>query len=313
MAVLSTRFMHSLPFDKLVLLRDYIEFLMGHRYSESTIRAYSILLGDFFVFLGSKPIEQCTKEDVDRYQSKVFEPKGYSISTQRQFISSLKIFVVFYPKCKIESLELVRPKKEKKLPLVLSKMEVIDLIKSIRNLKHRAIIAMIYSSGLRISELINLELQDINIDRKQIHIRSAKGRKDRYVVLGESILPLIKNYIMTYRPTKYFAEGHKGNRYTASSIRKFLAKACKYANIHKKVTPHTLRHSYATHLLEEGVNLRHIQELLGHSRPETTMVYTRVMKKDLLSIRSPLDSILMHLNKSTPHNNPQKHLLSGNF
>ncbi|MGC1631104.1 MAG: tyrosine-type recombinase/integrase [Gelidibacter sp.] len=205
------------------------------------------------------------------------------------------MFVAYYPDLSIDNLKLERPKRSKILPTVLSQAQVIDLLKASKNLKHRAILALIYSAGLRISELIDLELKCIFVDRRQLVIKNAKGRKDRYVVLADSFIPLLQNYFMTYMPKRYFVEGPSGDKYSASSIRKFLARYCKDANIYSKVTPHTLRHSYATHLLEQGVNLRHIQELLGHSKPETTMIYTHVARKDLLEIRSPLDSaILIH-------------------
>ncbi len=130
------------------------------------------------------------------------------------------------------------------------------------------------------------------------------------MVLANNFLPLLKNYFITYRPTRYFVEGTPGKPYSASSIRKFLQKSCKAANITKRITPHTLRHSFATHLLENGVGLRYIQELLGHAKPETTMIYTHVATKDLLGIQSPLDTILLSLNKNDKRD--QNFLLSGN-
>ena len=124
-------------------------------------------------------------------------------------------------------------------------------------------------------------------------MKNGKGRKDRYVILANSFLPLLNNYLFSYNPAVYFVEGTKaGEHYTAGSIRNFLRKSCKKAGIRKVVTPHTLRHSYATHLLENGVDIRYIQVLLGHSRPETTMVYTHVAKKDMLAIESPLDTMV---------------------
>lgn len=238
----------------------------------------------------------------------MFIKRNYSISTQRQFISAVKQFIIFYPNTGISNLALTRPKKSKILATVLSQEEMISIIQHTKNLKHRAILALIYSAGLRISELLNLKLAHIQIQRKQLLIKSAKGRKDRYVILADSFMPLLQNYLMTYQPEIYFVEGTKGKPYSASSVRKFLFRSCKAATIHRTVTPHTLRHSYATHLLESGVGLRHIQELLGHSRPETTMIYTHVARKDLLVIQSPLDSAIKQLTKN--QNDDQKFLLS---
>jgi integrase/recombinase XerD len=182
---------------------------------------------------------------------------------------------------------------------VLSNEEIINLLRCTKNLKHRAIIAMIYSAGLRIGELINLQLAHIDIQRRQIIVKNSKGRKDRNVILAKSCISLMLNYLNTYEPKKYFAEGKPLEQYSQESIRAFLKRSCKAANITKKVTPHTLRHSYATHLLENGIDLRYIQELLGHAKPETTMIYTHVSKKDLLRIESPLDVAVKKLSQQT--------------
>lgn len=247
-------------------------------------------------------MSELSNRAIEAYIEDVYIRRKYSISKQRQFISALKIFKNFNPSLPYESLELIRPKKDRYLPTVLSKSEIIQLIRVTKNLKHRAIIAMIYSCGFRISELINLELRDIDINRRQILIKNSKGRKDRYVIVAESFLPLLNNYIHTYMPKVYFVEGQNDQNYSAASVRQFLRKSCKLANIHKRVTPHTLRHSYATHLLEDGIDLRYIQELLGHSRPETTMIYTHVAKKDLLKIKSPLDiAVKQYINTDNPN------------
>lgn len=197
------------------------------------------------------------------------------------------------------------------LPSVLSKEEVIDLLRATHNLKHRTILALLYSCGLRISEVLRLRLADIDLDRRQLVIYQAKGRKDRYVVLAESTIPLLLNYVSSYKPKGYLFQGSKGGVYSTTSIRAFLKRSCKRAGIRKRVTPHTLRHSYATHLVEDGVNLRLIQELLGHSKPETTMIYTHVAKKDLLAVRSPLDTALLELRPTDK--NLLNQSLSGNL
>lgn len=274
------------------IIREYIRFLNGKRYSKSTVRSYFTLIADFIEFIQPIPIDDLTHRNVELFIEEIFIKRNYSISTQRQLISAIKQFVLYYPNCKIDSVKLIRPKSSSFLPTVLSKQEVIAILRFTKNLKHRAILAMIYSAGLRISELINLELSHIDIDRRQIIVKNAKGRKDRNVILAKSMIPLIKNYLNTYTPKLYFAEGQKGLKYSAESIRSFLKRSCKSAQISKKVTPHTLRHSYATHLLESGIDLRYIQELLGHVKPETTMIYTHVSKKDLLNIESPLDIIV---------------------
>ncbi|WP_040253245.1 site-specific tyrosine recombinase/integron integrase [Psychroserpens mesophilus] len=301
---------HSiLPKKYKTLTTYYSKYLSGKRYSKSTIDSYLFLVTDFLTYSKSKELHELTLRQVELYIEDVFLNRKYSISTQRQLVSTLKLFKSFCPEVGYDAIELERPKKDRKLPVVLSKEEIINLIRLTKNLKHRAIIALIYSCGLRISELINLEIRHIDINRKQLHIKNAKGRKDRYVIIAESFMPLLHNYMTTYEPTRFFVEGQKGNRYSAESIRKFLKTSCQRAGIYKRVTPHTLRHSYATHLLENGIDLRYIQALLGHAKPETTMIYTHVAQKDLLAIKSPLDIAVKQFT-ATEHSN-QKVVISG--
>jgi site-specific recombinase XerD len=274
------------------ILSSYVSYLRGKCYSESTVKTYFTFVADFFDYLKDTPLDTLTNRDVEKFIETVFIPRKYSISTHRQFFSAIKLFKAFYPECNIEELNLKRPKRSQILPTVLSKEEVIDLLRYTKNLKHRAVLAMIYSAGLRISELLNLELKHIDVDRRQLIVKNSKGRKDRNIILAQSFIPLMQNYLISYNPENYFVEGKPFQKYSAESIRAFLHRSSKIAGIKKRVTPHTLRHSYATHLIEMGVGLRYVQELLGHSKPETTMIYTHVAKKDLLSIKSPLDQAL---------------------
>jgi len=281
-----------------LLLNNFYTYLKGKRYSESTVTSYSQLVADFIDHYNDREINSLEAKDVERFLEDIYIKNNYSISKQRLFISGLKAFMLFYPETGISQLELVRPKRDKRLPLVLSQDEIINLIRVTKNLKHRAIIALIYSCGLRISELINLELKHLDVNRLQLIVKNGKGRRDRYIVLATSYLPLLQNYLTTYAPSTYFVEGQNGNKYSDVSVRKFLKKWCKEAGITKNVSPHTLRHSYATHLLENGIDIRYIQELLGHSKPETTMIYTRVVRKDLLAIKSPLDIAVKRMMES---------------
>ncbi|CAL65930.1 site-specific tyrosine recombinase/integron integrase [Christiangramia forsetii] len=279
----------SIPNNRLPSpINAYRVYMKGLRYSQSTIKTYCTFTEKFLKFHNYKTT--FSQNDVSRFMEAEIALKSYSISSHRQCISALKHYFEFSDQAEFEISELVRPKKSRFLPTVLSKEEIIDLLRLTRNLKHRCILALIYSSGLRVGELINLHLKDIDIDRKQILIKQAKGRKDRYVMLAESFLPLLYNYLQTYEPKRYFTEGYDNKKYSSSAIRSFLKDSCRRAKISKKVTPHTLRHSFATHMLENGTDLRYIQELLGHSKPETTMIYTHVAKKDLMKIQSPLDA-----------------------
>ncbi|MDA9354038.1 site-specific integrase, partial [Flavobacteriaceae bacterium] len=303
-----TRFKRDLTTAEKKILNNFYLFLKGKRYSQSTIQTYTIFVADFINFHTKTPLEELTNRDVELFIETVFIERNYSVSSQRQFISALKIFTVFYPQIKINNLSLERPKKSRTLPSVLSQEEVLRIIQYTQNIKHRAILTLLYSCGLRIGELINLKLADFHVERKQLIVKKGKGRKDRYVSLADSFLPLLSNYYLSYKPTIYFVEGQNGGKYSAESIRSFLRKSCKKAGIRKLVTPHTLRHSYATHLLENGVDLRYIQTLLGHSKPETTMIYTHVQRKDLMEIQNPLDVALQKFNKI--NNNNQKVVLS---
>ncbi|MDT0554045.1 site-specific tyrosine recombinase/integron integrase [Urechidicola vernalis] len=291
------------------VIRSFVKYLQGKRYGESTVKTYFTYVADFIEYVGKKPLKDLENRDVEMFIEDVFAPNKYSISSQRLLISAIKLFAVFYPECKIDQLTLTRPHKSKKLPVVLSQDEVINLIRCTKNLKHRAIIAFLYSSGMRIGELINLELKDIDINRFQVFVRNSKGRKDRYVSLAESFKPLLLNYVNTYEPKKYFVEGKPSVKYTAGSVRLFLKKSAESAGIKKRVTPHCLRHSYATHLLEHGTDIRLIQELLGHSRPETTMIYTHVSNKSLMTISNPLDvAVKNYATKKTGENDSNKYL-----
>ena len=297
--------------DSIIYFKEYKEYLTGLRHSASTITTYTNFIADFLLFVGNRPLGSIDNTMVQRFVEQLVINKGYSISSHRQLISAIKHFGERFTICGIEVTNLQRPKRQKRLPVVLSQQEVIMLLQSTANLKHRMALALIYSAGLRISELLKLKTGDIDLGRRQIRIHQAKGRKDRYVILAESIVPLLQNYLATYRPPNYLIEGVGGGPYSAQSVRNFLRRSCRKAGIKKHITPHSLRHSYATHLIENGVGLRYVQELLGHTKPETTMIYTHIAKKDLLQIRSPLDDAVLHLLE--PDKYPAKASLSGRF
>lgn len=290
-------------------LKSYVKFLEGKRLSKSTVRSYGYFSLRFLYYHRTTALEHLKQEDVDRFMEDVLAKENFSISSHRQSVSALKYLFAHcaLPQIAIENIK--RPKPSKKLPVVLSPNEVIRLIQVTKNLKHRAVIGLLYSCGLRVGELINLKIEAIDFDRNHLSVRLGKGRKDRNVVMSEALRPLLLNYLSTYRPTSFLFEGRSAGPYSAVSIRKFLKRSCELAGITKRVTPHVLRHSYATHLLENGVDLRHIQLLLGHAKPETTMIYTHVAQSDLMQIQSPLDSALNSLSDSEKRN--RKVLLSG--
>ncbi|MGY5351059.1 tyrosine-type recombinase/integrase [Wenyingzhuangia sp. IMCC45533] len=285
---------HLLDSEQKEILNNFYKYLRGKRYSESTLKTYTNLIAEFIIYKDKEDVLDL--RCIEKHTENILVTKKVSVSTHRQFISAMKHFLIFVGSDLTLDFTAVAPKKDKKLPNILSKDEVISLIRVTRNLKHRVCIALIYSSGLRISELLNLKIQDLDTSRMLLKVENSKGRKDRYVPIAQVMLPLIKNYIATYTPTYYLIEGlEKGQIYSPMSVRKFLKRSCYYAGIQKRVTPHTFRHSYATHLLENGTDIRYIQSLLGHSRPETTMLYTHVQSEDLQKITNPLDLIVKQI------------------
>ena len=291
------------------ILHEYVSYLRGQRLSESSVRTYYNFILKLVGFLGDKPLSELVRRDVEIFIEQKIAGGNYALSSHRQCISAIKHFLKLNNCEKVNLDEIKQPARSHYLPTVLSKEEVVELLRVTRNLKHRAILALIYSAGLRIGELLNLRLADIDTNRRQLYIKNSKGRKDRVVVLAESMLPLLRNYLTTYMPREYFAEGLQGGQYTPQSIRLFLKHSCRRAGIRKKVTPHSLRHSYATHMLENGIDIRYIQELLGHARPETTMIYTHVSRKDLMKIESPLDVTIKEMLQADKNN--ENLLLSG--
>jgi site-specific recombinase XerD len=294
--------------EALQAFRDYLE---GQRKSASTIHTYSNFIELFLKFHAQRNLSDLGLRDVEQFLEQVIAKRKYSISSHRQCISGLKHFSKLKLGLQYDPEDLYLPKKDKKLPVVLSSTEIVMLLRVTKNLKHRAIIGLLYSSGLRIGELLNLKLNDLDLERNMIYVKQGKGRKDRNCSLGQRIRPMLLNYAQTYQPKVYLFEGdEEGKPYNASSVRNFLKRSCAAAKISKHITPHTLRHTYATHLLENGVDVRYIQELLGHSRPETTMIYTHVTERKIDEITNPLDSAIDKYNRLDNH--PSNPLLSRN-
>ena len=182
-----------------------------------------------------------------------------------------------------------RPRNEEKLPKVLLKEDILSIIEHTNNIKHRCIVSLLYSAGLRRSELLNLKVEHIDSKRMLIRIEGAKGNKDRYTLLSTTFLKELRQYYREWKPRTYLFEGPKSNKYSAESVAKIVKNTAKKAGIIMNVTPHVLRHSFATHLLENGTDLRYIQALLGHKNPKTTEIYTHVATNVFLQIKNPLD------------------------
>ena len=215
----------------------------------------------------------------------------YSKNTINQYINVIKLYYEKAHKREISGKFIFRPKIGKKLPAVLNQSELSKIFASIENLKHKTLLLLAFSGGFRRAEVLNLTVNDIDFERNEIKISSGKGNKDRITLLSEIIKPVLIEYIEEYRPKKYLFEGATGGKYSVTSFAKILKKAVSKANITKPVTIHTLRHTFATHLLEQGTDIRYIQELLGHKSIKTTLRYTHVAKKEIKKIKSPLDNL----------------------
>jgi integrase/recombinase XerD len=219
-------------------------------------------------------------------------PSKLSFSFQNQMISAVKKFYGHIYKTDMDPGKIERPRGWRRLPNVLSKEEVKKMLGGIPNDKHRVMLSLIYACGLRRSELLNLKPEDIERSRGLLRIRQAKGYKDRIVPLSGRTIEMVDNYIQRYKPVNYLFEGQRpGEQYSSSSLEKVLKRACSKAGLRSEISLHWLRHSYATHLLEAGTDLRYIQELLGHSSSRTTEIYTHVTDKSIQRIRSPFDDL----------------------
>lgn len=274
---------------KTVLPPEYFEQLRLRRYSRSTIKSYLTHFNLFLTYFGHRPPQGITQEEIRSYLLYLVNEKNVSGTYQNQAINAIKFYYEQVLKRPRTVYDLPRAKEGRKLPSVLSPDEVIRIISSIENRKHRAIIALVYSAGLRLSELLNLTPADIDSQRKLIAIRGGKGRKDRMTLLSENALTLLRQYYREYKPKHWLFEGADGGKYHARSVQNVFHRAKEKAGISKPATVHTLRHSFATHLLEQGTDLRYIQELLGHSSSKTTEIYTHVSTRAIGNIKSPLD------------------------
>ena len=278
--------------DGIVQLEKFRHWLLSKRYSANTIKSYSEALRSFLLYFNDKPTHQINNEDVILYNTDYILKNNLSVSYQNQIVNAIKLYFSTMQEVSIAIDKIHRPKSEKKLPNVLSKEEVRLILNAHGNIKHKAMLSLTYSCGLRMSELLNLKFNDIDSKRFIVIIRQSKGKKDRIAPLSPKILDLLRIYYIAFKPTIWLFEGkNKGEKYSDKSLQSVLKFALVKARITKPVTLHWLRHSYATHLLESGTDLRYIQELLGHNSSKTTEIYTHVSTKNLQQIRSPFDDL----------------------
>ena len=271
---------------------EYLEMLKIKRYSENTITTYKKAFSDYINYFQTRELNAITGDEIKDYLLYLIEKRKISASLQHTIINAIKFYYEKVLKLdKLPYITIERPFKEKPLPTVLSEEEIQRIINSIDNLKHKTIILTLYSAGLRIGELINLTKSDIDSKRKIIIIKEGKGKKDRYSLLSEKLLLYLRQYYKEYKPKKWLFEGATGEQYSYESCYKILQKACAKAKITKRVGLHTLRHSFATHMLERGCDLRYIQKLLGHGSSKTTEIYTHITRKGMDQLKSPLDNL----------------------
>jgi site-specific recombinase XerD len=268
--------------DYIIIFRNRLS--ISHR--PSTVDCYVNIVKRYLDYFKKHP-KQITEDEAINYILR-YE----NCSTKTQLIGALRLFykLVIGQKYKFKHIE--PPRKESKLPEILSLDEIQRLTNIIKYQKHKAVFALLYSCGIRVSELINLKPADIDSNRMEVHIRNGKGGKDRKVALFPNTLERLRIYYKTFKPKEYLFNGQKGlPQYSGSSIQQFLKKYCFMAGITKNIHPHSLRHSYAVHLLESGVSIRKIQELLGHSRITTTERYTHVANLNMNLKGTPIENL----------------------
>ena len=273
---------------------EYYDKLESKHYSNNTARIYISMFEKFMNDHKGTALIKIDEREISSYL-KFLILEGKSDSYLNQMINSIKFYYEIVKGMPNRFYSIDRPRKKQTLPKVLSLKEVSSILQVTQNIKHRCILSLLYSAGLRRSEVINLKMIDINSDRMVITIRDGKQSKDRQTILAKSVLDDLRIYYKANKPKVYLFEGPHGGKYSATSIAKVLNRSAIKAGIKRKITPHMLRHSFATHLLENGTDLRYIQELLGHNSTLTTEVYTQVALNSIRKIESPIN--LLNLNQ----------------
>lgn len=271
-------------------LARFTRWMQEKRLAASTVNTYHAVAALFLQYIQLKEANNPDALWIQRFNHDYILQGGHSISYQNQCINGIKKYFTF-KNMAVAAMNIERPQKPRRLPQVLSTEEIKAIFDHTHNLKHKTLLSLIYSAGLRIGEAINLKVQDIDSKRMLIHIKMAKGKKDRYTLLSPSFLLLLREYYTVYKPKQYLFEGQTGEQYSSKSAQQVLKKAVKLCGINRRITLHTLRHSFATHLLENGTDIRYIQSLLGHNSPKTTMLYTHVSSTSIQKIKNPFDSL----------------------
>ena len=274
-----------------LVLKRFIEEIQLKGYSGSTLKTYRNEFGVYLNYLKEFPAQNAAIDDIRNYILYCINELQLSEATVHSRINAIKFYYEQVLRRERFLLEIPRPKKLLKLPKVIAPTDIKKLFEATQNLKHNTMLKLCYGLGLRVSEIVNLKITDIDSKAMQVFIERAKGKKDRYVNLPESIVPQLRKYFIEYKPKLYLFEGQYGGQYSSRSAQQVFRNALQKAKINKTVGIHSLRHSFATHLLEQGTDIRFIQELLGHNDIKTTLIYTEVSDKNLRKIISPLDNL----------------------
>ena len=268
-----------------------LQKLILKKYSQNTIKTYVHMFKQFLEHIHPMPLHQVTTAHIMHYHKELVTKRSISSSYQNQSINAIKFYIEKVLNLPKITYDFCRPRKAKTLPNVLSLDEVSRILDITRNIKHKTILSVIYGCGLRISESINLKVEDIDSSNMRVWVRNAKGKKDRITLLSPTLLEQLRAYYKLYKPKQWLFEGSYGKQYSVSSIRQVFNRSKKKAGVNVPATVHTLRHSFATHLLDNGTNLRYIQKLLGHNSSRTTEIYTHVSTTNLMNIESPFEKI----------------------
>jgi integrase/recombinase XerD len=274
--------------EGLEVMRKHLD---GVRYSSRTNESYLALLEFFFRYFNEKDPLDITGKEVSQFVHEFIITNGYSASYQNQMISAIKTFYKISGRTRFRLEQIERPRRRRALPKVFSKNEVKQILNATKNNKHKLLLWMIYSCGLRRGEITNIRLTDLDRDRGIVHIREGKGGVDRIVPVSVKVWEKVDEYIEGFSPGNYLFEGQSGGKYSSESVYRVFKTALHNAGIKKDVGVHSLRHSYATHLHENGLDIRYIQELLGHKSTRTTEIYTHVSRRNLISVRSPIEDM----------------------
>jgi integrase/recombinase XerD len=271
--------------------RHYREELQLKAYSPNTVKTYTGEFAQTLIAFKHHEISQVSTEQIRSYLHYCVTHLKLTEGTMQSRINAIKFYFVKILKRADILLPIPRPKMQQQLPKSLSTGDIKKLFNVIENTKHLIILKLVYGMGLRVSEVVNLLISDIDTKRMQVHIRCAKGKRDRYTNLPVTLVEELREYYKLYKPKHYLIEGKAGGQYTTRSVQQIFKTAMLKARINKQVGVHGLRHSFATHLHEAGVDIAFVQELLGHSNIKTTLIYTKVSVKNIRNIPSPLDSI----------------------